>query len=182
MAVRSFLCSFWIRTFSGTLVKHSIACMRQESEIKRQQEGGCKHRGNWIMPLVGGNELSFFSISFTICFYLVINESSVWWQQAAGCLLAAAFSSCTACQTSLCFLYTHMHMQPAMQTQQMHTATYSYSRMYTFLRHAESRTQRLKHVFHTLLFFTLSGTLRPLPWWFYCPLKIFSWLYLIIPE
>lgn len=42
------------------------------------------------MPLVGGNELSFFSISFTICFYLVINESSVWWQQAAGCLLAAA--------------------------------------------------------------------------------------------
>lgn len=36
------------------------------------------------MPLVGGNELSFFSISFTICFYLVINESSVWWQQAAG--------------------------------------------------------------------------------------------------
>lgn len=42
------------------------------------------------MPLVGGNELSFFSISFTICFYLVINESSVWWQQAAGCLLAVA--------------------------------------------------------------------------------------------
>lgn len=60
-------------------------------KIKRQQEGGCTHRGNWIMPLVGGNELSFLSISFTICFYLVINESSVWWQQAAGCLLAAVF-------------------------------------------------------------------------------------------
>lgn len=54
------------------------------SEIKRQQERGCKHRGNWIMPVVGGNELSSFSISSTICFYLVINGSSVWWQQAAG--------------------------------------------------------------------------------------------------
>lgn len=60
------------------------------------------------MPLVGGNELSFFSISFTICFYLVINESSVWWQQAGGCLLAAALSSHTACQTSPMFpLHTH---------------------------------------------------------------------------
>lgn len=27
------------------------------------------------MPLDGGNELSFFSISLTICFYLVINGS-----------------------------------------------------------------------------------------------------------
>lgn len=43
------------------------------------------------MPLVDGNELSFFSISFTICFYLLINESSVWWQEeAGGCLPAAA--------------------------------------------------------------------------------------------
>lgn len=141
VTLRSFLCSLWIITFSGTLVKHSIARMRQESEIKRQQEGGCKHRGNWIMPLVGGNELSFFSISFTICFYLVINESSVWWQQAAGCLLAAAFSSRTTCQTSLCFLYTHMQMQPAMETQHMRITTYSYSSMYTFLSllRAESR-------------------------------------------
>lgn len=40
------------------------------------------------MPLVGGNELSFFSISSAICFYLVINKSSsVWWQQAEGCVL-----------------------------------------------------------------------------------------------
>ena len=124
---------FWIIAFSGTLVKHSIGCMRQESEIKRQRERGCKHRGNWIMPLVGGNELSFFSISFTICFYLVINESSVWWQQAGGCLLAAALSSHTACQTSPIFpLHTHMQTQPTMQKQHMHTTTCSYSRMYTF--------------------------------------------------
>lgn len=40
------------------------------------------------MPLVGGNELSFFPISSAICFYLVINKSSsVWWQQAEGCVL-----------------------------------------------------------------------------------------------
>lgn len=101
------------------------------------------------MPLVGGNELSFFSISFTICFYLVINESSVWWQQAAGCLLAAALSSHTACQTSLCFLHTHMQMQPTMHTPHMHTTTCSYSSMYMFLSlpHAESRMQQqqLKH-------------------------------------
>lgn len=87
------------------------------------------------MPLVGGNELSFFSISFTICFYLVINESSVWWQQAAGCLPAAELSSHTACQTSLCFLY--MQMQPTVHAQHMHTAAYSYSTMY-MLFHAVS--------------------------------------------
>lgn len=103
------------------------------------------------MPLVGGNELSFFSISFTICFYLVINESSVWWQQAAGCLLAAALSSHTACQTSLCFLYTHMQMQPTMQTRHMHTTTYSYCSMYMFfsLLHSESRMQQQNAAFHT---------------------------------
>ena len=98
------------------------------------------------MPLVGGNELSFLSISFTICFYLVINESSVWWQQAAGCLLAAALSSHTACQTSLCFLYTHMQMQPTMHTRHMHTTTHSYSSMYMFfsLFHPEFRMQQQK--------------------------------------
>lgn len=108
------------------------------------------------MPLVGGNELSFFSISFTICFYLVINESSVWWQQAAGCVLAAALSSHTACQTSLCFLYTHMQMQPTMHTQHMHITTYSYRSMYMFfsLFHPQSRMQqqKLKHAFHTPAF------------------------------
>lgn len=83
------------------------------------------------MPLVGGNELSFFSISFTICFYLVINESSVWWQAAglwALCLLQR--SAHTACQTSLCFLSTHMQMQLTMHTQHMHMTTDSYSSMY----------------------------------------------------
>lgn len=82
------------------------------------------------MPLVGGNELSFFSISFTICFYLVINESSVWWQQAAGCLLAAVLGSRTACQALLCFLHTHMQMQPTVHThshtQHMHATTHSF--------------------------------------------------------
>lgn len=139
--------SFWNIMFSGTLVKHSIGCMRQESEIKRQQEGGWKHRGNWIMPLVGGNELSFFSISFTICFYLVINESSVWWQQAVGCLLAVALSSHAACQTSLCFLHTQMQMQPATRTQHMHTSAHS---------HIE------KHFIHTVscAYFLLCYTLQ----------------------
>lgn len=32
----------------------------------------------------------------------------------------------------LCFLYTHMQMQPTMQKQHMHTTTCSYGRMYTF--------------------------------------------------
>lgn len=109
------------------------------------------------MPLVGGNELSFFSISSTICFYLVINKSSVWWQQAAGCLLAAAFSSHTACQTSLSFLCTYMQMQPTMQMRHMHTTTYSYSGMYTFLSrlHFESsmQQQNVPHAPHTAALF-----------------------------
>lgn len=121
-----FLAQFLIIMFCGTLVRQSIGCMRQESEIKRQREGGCKHRGNWIMPLVGGNELSFFSISFTICFYLVINESSVWWQQAAGCLLAAAFGSNTqpVKPHHVSFTHTCGCNQPY-TTQHMHTTTYS---------------------------------------------------------
>lgn len=65
----------------------SILLVAWARNWETERRGGCKHRGNWIMPLVCGNELSFFSISFTIWFYLVINESSVWWQQAAGCLL-----------------------------------------------------------------------------------------------
>lgn len=76
------------------------------------------------MPLVGGNELSFFSISSTICFYLVINKSSVWWQWAEGCALAAAISRHTACQTPLYLHLTYMQMQPTMQVPHMHTTTH----------------------------------------------------------
>lgn len=97
------------------------------------------------MPLVGGNELSFFSISSTICFYLVINESSVWWQQAVGCLFAAAFSSRTACQTSQCFLCTYMQMQPTMQIRHMHTTTHSYSSMYMFVSLVHFAAKNMEH-------------------------------------
>lgn len=63
------------------------------------------------MPLVGRNELSFFSISFTICFYLVINESSVWWQQAAGCLPAAAHTAAATQPVRPRYVsFTHMQM------------------------------------------------------------------------
>lgn len=83
------------------------------------------------MPLVGGNELSFFSISFTICFYLVINECSVWWQQAAGCLLQRSAATQPVIPHYVSF--THVLVQPTMHTQHMHTTTYSYTCMYIFL-------------------------------------------------
>lgn len=60
------------------------------------------------MPLVGGNELSLFSISFTICFYLVINESSVWYSsrpQAVYLLQRSAAKQ--PVKPHFCFLYTH---------------------------------------------------------------------------
>lgn len=95
------------------------------------------------MPLVSGNILSFFSISFAICFYLVINESSVWWQQAAGCPLVTALSSLTACQTSLRFLCTSMQMQPSVRTRHMHPVTYSHSTStFLSLRRIEFKEQQ----------------------------------------
>lgn len=77
------------------------------------------------MPLVGGNELSFFSISFTISFYLVINESSVWWQRAAGCLLAAALSSLS----NLTMFPLHTH---AKAISRAHSNTFVYT-MFMFI-------------------------------------------------
>lgn len=120
------------------------------------------------MPLVGGNELSFFSISFTICFYLVINESSVWWQQAAGCLLAAALSSHTRLSNLTMFpLHTHANATNHAHTTYAHNHMFiSYRRMYMFfsLFHPESRMQQqtLKNAFHTPFIFILSGTSPPL--------------------
>lgn len=174
--------------FSCTLVKNSIGCVRQESEIKRQQERGCKHRGNWIMPLVGENELSFFSISFTICFYLVINESSVWWQQAAGCVLAAA---ATQPVRPHYVSFTHIHTcrcnQPCTHNicTRPHTRTVAcshFSASYTLNPGCSSKNENMPFTHRHFVIFILSGTLTPLTWWFYCFLKIFSWLYLIIFE
>lgn len=102
------------------------------------------------MPLVGGNELSFFSISFTICFYLVINESSVWWQQAAGCLLAAALGSHKACQTSLCFLHAHVQMQPGVHAHNrthVEKHTKCTDRSVQDAAAAEARKPTLSHIF-----------------------------------
>lgn len=56
------------------------------------------------MPLVGGNELSSFSISLTICFYLVINGSSVCTAAGRGLLSAAA------CQPWLFYKTLHQIM------------------------------------------------------------------------
>lgn len=106
------------------------------------------------MPLVGGNELSLLSISFTICFYLVINKSSVWWLQAAGCLLAAAHTSHTNCQTSLCFLYTHM--QPTMHTHHVLTTTYLCRNMFLSVLNPECSSKKLKHSRQTPALFSYS--------------------------
>lgn len=76
------------------------------------------------MLLVGGNELSFLSISSAICFYLVINKSSsVWWQQAEGCALAVAISRRAACQGSLSLHRTRMQMQQPVQVPHAHNHT-----------------------------------------------------------
>lgn len=107
------------------------------------------------MPLVGGNELSFLSISFTICFYLVINESSVWWQQAAGCLLTAALSSLS----DLAMFPFHTRADAAEHARTSHAHNHTFIQRHEHVCHCAALNpgcsgETLKHSSHTpALFF-----------------------------
>lgn len=107
------------------------------------------------MPLVGGNELSFFSISSTICFYLVINESSIWWQQAAGCLLHCLLQRSAATQPVkphyVSFAHTCRCNQPCKYN--ICTQAHSYSSVFTsgYIQHAVAKQHIIRHITSIIL-------------------------------